>query len=77
MNPNELVPADRLCNAVDAVLRGLAELGGHPLVSSPSKLMGHADQPNSFCDFTLIEVEAAEQFLARCGMLDGSLDIQT
>lgn len=69
MNPHEPVPADRLCDAVDAVLRGLSELGGHPLASSPAKLMGHGDQPEALCDFTLTEVQAAERFLVRCGML--------
>lgn len=73
MNRHEMVPADRLCEAVDAVLLGLAELGNHPLSASPSRLMGHEDQPEAFCDLTRSEVEAAELFLARCGLLGDTI----
>ena len=69
MRPQDQIPADRLCDAVDAVLLGLRELGDHPLASSPSELLGHEDQPDSFVEFTRVEIEAAQQFLNRCGLL--------
>ena len=74
MNSYDMLPADRLCDAADAILVSIADLGNHPLSAFPSKLMGHELQPEAFGHFTLTEIEAAEGFLSRCGMLGGTIE---
>lgn len=69
MGTHEPIPADRMFDAVEAIFDAQPELGGHPLASMPSRLMGHEDQPEAFCDFTHAEILAAERFLSRCGLL--------
>ena len=64
-----LIPPDRLLDAVDSVLVGLAEMGTLQAGRMPSSILGTADQPEAFCDLTRDEVIAAERFLLRCGFL--------
>jgi hypothetical protein len=69
MQDEIVIPPDRLLDAVDAVLVGLAEMGPVHTGTMPSSLLGTADQPRAFCDLTKDEVVAAERFLLRCGLL--------
>jgi len=69
MGTQDPIPADRLFDAVEAIFDAQPELGGHPLASMPSKLMGGQDQPEPYCEFTHAEILAAELFLSRCGLL--------
>lgn len=69
MNDEIVIPPDRLLDAVDSVLAGLAELGTLHAGKLPSLILGTVDQPRAFCDLTRDEVIAAERFLLRCGLL--------
>ena len=55
--------------ASDAILVALVELKRELFPVLPSHLLGHPDQPSSFRDFTLGEIEEAERLLMRCGLL--------
>lgn len=63
------IPPDRLLDAVDSVLIGMAEIGAEYIGRLPSSLLGTAVQPKAFCGLTRDEVIAAERFLIRCGFL--------
>lgn len=69
MQDEIVIPPDRLLDAVDSVLVGLAEMGMVHAGRMPSAILGTADQPRAFCDLTRYEVVAAERFLLRCGFL--------
>ncbi len=69
MEDHALIPPERLLDAADSVLAGLAEMGPAHAETLPSSILGTADQPRAFCDLTRDEVVAAEQFLLRCGLL--------
>jgi len=69
MEDEIVIPPDRLLDAVDAVLVGLAEMGSAHAGRMPSSILGATDQPRAFCDLTRDEVIAAECFLLRCGFL--------
>ena len=69
MEDQALIPPERLIDAVDIVLAGLAEMGSAHSGKLPSSFLGTADQPRAFCDLTRDEVVAAEEFLLRCGLL--------
>ncbi len=69
MKDDIVIPHDRLLDAVDSVLAGLAEMGQGHAGMMPSSVLGTADQPRAFCNLTRDEVIAAERFLFRCGML--------
>lgn len=72
MDDSALIPPDRLLDAADAVLLGLAEMGPARAGRMPSSILGTAEQPKAFCDLTSAEVTAAERFLVRCGALTAS-----
>ena len=55
--------------ALGALLVALVELKRELFPGLPSHLLGHPDQPCSFRDFTVSEIEEAERFLMRCGLL--------
>jgi hypothetical protein len=69
MQHDDSMPPDRLTEAVDAVMHGIQEVGNHPFAARPSRLLGHAQQPEAFCSFTFHEIVEAERFLIRCGFL--------
>ena len=69
MQDDIALPSDRLMEAVDCVLVGLAEMDAAHAGKLPSSLLGSVDQPRAFCDLTSDEVIAAERFLLRCGFL--------
>ncbi len=54
--------------AVDAIFVAFEERGG-PFGKLPSRLMGGESQPAAFVEFTKLEIEEAERFLIRCGLL--------
>ena len=60
--------------AVDAISYALEEMGLRSFPVLPSKLVGSAEQPAVFCDFTAHEIREAERFLIRCGLLRGVSD---
>ena len=72
-NEANLVPPDRLMDAVDAIYVAVheivVELGKEAIVGLPSEWMGTEMQPRALCDFTAHEVEEAEAFLRRCGLI--------
>ena len=70
MSDEITIPPERLIDAVDAVFEALDELGAVRFSRRPSELMGSTEQPRAFCDFTPLEIRAAERFLHRCGMLE-------
>jgi hypothetical protein len=74
VSPSPPITPDRLFQAVDAIYAASGELGGRTFEARPSKLMGRLDQPRAFCDFTVHEIEEAERFLFRCGLLRGTPD---
>lgn len=68
---NEPVPADRLIEASDAVLRAIDEVEqttGGPC-PHPVQLMGAANQPKCLVEFTRHEVQEACDFLERLGVM--------
>lgn len=75
MQDEIVIPPDRLLDAVDSVLVGLAEMGPAHAGAMPLSLLGTADQPKAFCDLTRDEVIAAERFLLRCGLLTAPADL--
>jgi hypothetical protein len=68
---HEQIPADRLAEAADIVLRALREYaeehGG--AVIYPTDLLGSPDQPRALCELTRFEVEQAARFLVRLGFI--------
>jgi len=72
MRDNVIIPPDRLADAADAVLLGLAEMGTAHAGRLPSNILGTPEQPLAFCDFTRAEIVAAEHFLLRCGLFTPS-----
>lgn len=68
------VPADRLFEAIEAVLIAVDEMitlrGACPY---PPDLMGTEDQPESLVAFTRTEVAEATAFLVRMGILRARL----
>ena len=69
MNGELEVPANRLIDAVDALLIGLSEIQGRSASCKPSEILGADTQPALWCDFTSHEIREAERFLERCGIL--------
>jgi hypothetical protein len=69
MNDEVVLPPERLMDAVDALLEGIAEIGPVHAGRLPSSIIGTLEQPLSFCEFTRDEIIAAEHFLLRCGLL--------
>lgn len=63
------IPADRLTDAVDAILYSMDQLRSADGFLRPSTVLGTSRQPEAWCDFTAFEILEAERFLARCGML--------
>ncbi|MEL7471860.1 MAG: hypothetical protein AAGK04_00965 [Planctomycetota bacterium] len=63
------IPADRLTDAVDAILIGLNDIGPSARAAKPSEILGTIKQPSIWCDFTSHEIREAERFLFRCGLL--------
>ena len=70
MNEHEPIPPERLWAAVDVILVVIGVLDEDGRLRQPSALMGTEAQPAEFCEFTLYEIEQAEEFLVRCGLLD-------
>ena len=70
MNEYESIPPERLWAAVDVILVVIGILDQDGVDKQPSELMGTEKQPAEFCDFTLYEIQQAEGFLVRCGLLD-------
>lgn len=63
------IPWDRLLEAATAIEAAAREAVCDLSAFRASNLMGATDQPSALCDFTRAEVEAAEEFLGRCGYL--------
>lgn len=63
------IPWDRLLEAAAAIEAAARDVGCDLSEFRASGLLGADDQPAILYDFTRDEVEAAEQFLHRCGFL--------
>jgi len=55
--------------AVDAIFEAFEELDAPSFSKLPSRMLGDESQPAAFVDFTSHEIEQAERFLIRCGLL--------
>ncbi len=69
MNGPLTIPPERLMESVDAVCLVFAEENGNALKAMPSSMLGQPDQPEALLDFTRFEIEEAERFLIRCGLI--------
>jgi len=70
MSTESQIPPERLIEAVDAIFNAYDEVGSIFFSQMPSDWMGHPDQPEALCAFTRFEIEEAERFLVRAGLLE-------
>ncbi len=64
------IPPERLIDATDAIFEAYDEIGLIFFSQMPSQWMGHPDQPAALCEFSRYEIEEAERFLLRMGLLE-------
>jgi len=68
MNTYDLIPPDRLMDAVDAILASRREQT--EMNKLPSELLGSHHQPAAYAEYTADEIREAERFLLRMGVLE-------
>lgn len=67
--PDEEITSDRLFEVVSAALRAVRELMPEGLMT-PLEIHGSAMQPDYLAEFTRFEMEQADTFIHRMGLLD-------